>query len=391
MPYGAIQEMKILYATTIGSSTWSFLRGQLAYFQSRGADVHAVSSPDRLLEAAGVREGVTTHSVEMEREISPVADIVAFIKWVELLREERPDVVNVGTPKAALLGLVSAWLIRVPIRVYTVRGLRYQTTNGARRALLKGIESLCCALSTHIIAVGHGVATEMKSDGVTKAPVIVIGDGSSNGVRADALAASADRLDRTSCRARWSIAPDAFVVGFVGRVSPDKGGDCLSEALDILAGILPSLNLVLLVVGDGEDEASMVSMTANPNRTRHTGWIDDPVPAFKAMDLLCLPTRREGFPNVVLEAGAIGIPTVTTSATGARESVVEGQTGLIVPVDDPQALANAIADLANAPDRRAEMGRMARQRVFSKFRPERIWEALEIIYQGGTSDDATEY
>lgn len=385
-----LEDMTIVYATTIGSSTWSFLNGQLKHFREKGADVHVICSPDRLLRAAGKREDVITHGIRMEREIAPIPDALALANWVRTLWVLRPNVVNVGTPKAALLGLSASWLLRVPIRIYTIRGLRYETTHGGKRRLLELTERLCCALSTHNIAVSHGVAKQLKRDAVTKAKLLVIGDGSSNGVRGLELAAAVDSLNRSECRKRWQLDPEDLVVGFVGRITPDKGGDCLREAIAILKRSRPDISLRLLIVGDIEDDDAAINFTELENAV-YTGWIDDTAPAYAAMDILCLPTRREGFPNVVLEAGAAARPVVTSDATGAEESVVHGETGLIVPIDDAPKLAEAIADLADSPVMRRTFGHAARERVLSKYQPSRIWNALERLYLDGESTDITEY
>ncbi|MFJ6112183.1 glycosyltransferase family 4 protein [Dietzia maris] len=387
----SLKDKKIIYTTTIGSSTWSFLEGQLAHFRERGADVIAVCTPDRLFAAATERERVKGHGIHMEREISPRSDIKALASWITLLRLEKPDVINAGTPKAALLGLISSTVTGVPTRIYTVRGLRYETTTGTKRRVLRLIETLCCALSTHVIAVSHGVALQMKKDRITKSPIIVIGDGSSNGVRAQDIAERADQLDPSECRRIWSVPANRLVVGFVGRITPDKGGDCITKALQLIHERRPDLDFALLVVGEAEDPDAVSTLNKVPYPTYTTGWIDDTVPAFRAMDILCLPTKREGFPNVVLEAGAVSLPTVTTTATGARESVIDGVTGHLVPVDDPSALADALIEIGNSSRLRTAMGKAARERAIKLYPPERIWTALESLYQGTAPADTTYY
>ena len=387
-------EHTVVLGTTVGLSAWAFLRGQLAHLRETGADVHVVSSPDRHLDAAGEREGVAVHGLAMEREISPRADLVALWRWVRLLRRLRPDVVNAGTPKAALLGIVSAWLCRVPVRIYTVRGLRYETATGRRRRVLQAVESLCCALATRVVAVGHGVAEEMLRDRITRREILVIGDGSSNGVRGAEIAAAVDALDRDECRDRFEVPRGDVVVGVVGRLTADKGGDTLVAALDLARSRRPDLTLRLLVVGEAEGKgagAEVPGMPAGAAATTHTGWLDDPIPAYRAMDVLCLPTRREGFPNVVLEAGAAGLPVVTTDATGARESIVDGETGIRVPVDDVDALADALIRLADDPASRHRMGAAGRARTLERYRPERIWTALEELYAGRVPADTRSY
>ncbi|WP_422110511.1 glycosyltransferase family 4 protein [Dietzia cercidiphylli] len=381
----------MLYGTTIGSSAWSFLRGQLAFMRQQGAEVHVVSAPDRLLEKTRRREQVQTYGIPMEREISPLADLRSLYSWFRVIRRIRPDVVNVGTPKAALLGLIAGKACRVPVRVYTVRGLRYETTSGLKRLFLKSAEQLCCALSTHVIAVGHGVAKEMRSAKLSNKAIIVIGDGSSNGVPGAQIAEGVSRLSRTECRARLGIERDAFVIGFIGRVTSDKGSQCLSEALNLLRGKQDQFRFALLVVGDAEDVESASALKDISIPAVSTGWIDDTLPAFTAMDILCHPTRREGFPNVILEAAAARVPAITTRATGANESVVDRVTGLLIDVDDPLALCGAILELASDAEGRLTMGRHAQDRALKDYDPARIWEALVDIYRGLEPVDVSMY
>ena len=369
---------RIVYGTTVGSSTLNFLHGQLSFMSRQGWDVHSVCSPDAEFARALHREGVTGHQIPMERDISPLQDALALIRWIKLLRQLRPDVVNIGTPKASLLGLLAARILRVPQRIYTVRGLRYQSESGNRRRLLIAMEWLTLSCATQAIAVSASVRDEMARDGLHIRPLILIGDGSSNGVE------TRPRRRRIT-RSELGLSETAYVIGFVGRLRPDKGAFTLTTAVKRIVDDAP--NVQFLVIGDAENEDAEKELQSLSGHVRQTGWVDDPLSYYPLLDVLCLPTLREGFPNVVLEAAIAGVPTVTTTATGARDSVVHGKTGLIVPPSNPEKLADALLQLLHDNDLRRELGSQAEEWTLKRFPRHRIWEGLESIYSESNSSD----
>lgn len=372
---------RVVYGMTIAQSAAALLRGQLGWFREQGWDVHLVTSPGRLLDVVEQRERVTVHPLPMDREIS-LRDPVALVRWIRLLRRLEPDVVNVGTPKAGLLGAIAGWSARVPVRVYVLRGLRLE---GARDPVQKAIlwlaERMTILLATDVVCVSHSLRDEAAAlhlFGRRDRPV-VIGAGSSNGVNPRRWDAALAAVDRDTVRAAWGVEPDVLVVGFVGRINGDKGVD------DLVSGFLttPQLPAVLLLAGPLEDEALRPAIAALGDRVIHVDqWVDDPAACYAGMDVLCLPTRREGFPNVVLEAALAGIPSITTTATGARDAVVPGVTGWIVETGDVTALVDAIRGCAQDRERLRRAGRAARERALGDFRPQDIWSGLEAVYLG---------
>ncbi|SBT37739.1 glycosyltransferase [Micromonospora auratinigra] len=371
--------VRLVVATTVPVTAHALLHGQLRWLAGHGIDVHLVSSPGPLLDRTGEREGVGTHAIPMARELSPLADLVALGRWLRLLRRLRPQVVSYGTPKAGLLAGVAAAVLKVPRRVYVLRGLRYEGTRGVRRRLLRAIERLTCATAHVVVAVSPSLAATAVGAGVVRAgKVTVVGAGSSNGV--DPVRFRPARpAERAAARAAAGIPADAPVVTFVGRLVPDKGLVCLDAAFARLRERLPDARLLL--VGQPDDPADPALRRLRDRPGVHAlGFLDEPVQRYAAADVLCLPTRREGFPNVVLEAAACRIPAVTTRATGAVDSVVDGQTGFVVPVDDPGALAEALERLCADPPLRARLGGNARRRALRDFPPERIWRGLLGAY-----------
>lgn len=337
--------------------------------------MHVVASPDAGFQPYVAAPGVHGHSIAMRRESSPLHDVVALGRWVRMLRAIRPLLVSVGTPKAALLGIVAARLTRVPVRVYVVRGLRFQTTTGMRRRLLIATEWVTCSLATHVCPVSRSLAAVMTCRRLVPSKKIhVIGRGSSNGVKIE---------EERHVPLRNPSAGDV-TIGYVGRVTVDKGLLTLCEAIEILAKAHPEAVVRRLRL-IGADEEGLSEQIVR--RVRAAGWQCDALgqmavtaATYQTFDLLVLPTYREGFPNVVLEAAVAGVPTVTTNATGAVDSVLQDQTGLIVPVGNAAALADALEELVTQPRRRRKMGTAARAYVERDFRRDILQRQIGDAY-----------
>lgn len=378
-------ENVIVYGTTVGLSANRLLRGQLSDMQKRGWEVHVVSSPGEDLTNAIQREKVRGHALPMRRDPAPLRDLVSLVRWTLLLLRLRPAITNVSTPKAALLGSIAAFATRVPRRIYVVRGLRLEGAVGRARTILTLMERLTIALSTDVIAVSHSLAEAIREEGLVQSgtAVHVIGSGSSNGVDAVGVRTAGTPESRSALRRELGIS-DQVVIGYLGRISTDKGIDSLAEATG-LSPLASTSNWTLLCVGGVEDAATLAKLRDRVENLVHVDHTSEPWRYLSAMDILCLPTRREGFPNVVLEAGALGIPTVTTNATGATDAVIDGITGLQVPVDDPAALSWALAELVTQPSQRSTMGASASLRVDQEFQQETIWDGLHTLYSDPSS------
>jgi glycosyltransferase involved in cell wall biosynthesis len=395
------------------------LQGQLKYLQEKGLDVTVISPAGRHLDELAQIGGVGAVEVPLARNISPLRDLASLWRLWRIMCTLRPTVTNVGTPKAGLLGGFAAWISRVPCRFYTLRGLRFETTQGLRRRLLVYAERLACRFAHRVICVSKSVREEAIAAGLTsREQTVVFGSGSSNGVDASHFAPTPEMVARAAAlRREHGIPEQATVMGFVGRLTRDKGIPELVEAFLLLAGRFP--NLWLLLLGRFEDEDPLPAHTRNCLGThprvilpghQHIGregdnkltyvacrcnsrflardsdqkredWpVQQTAPYYAMMDIFVLATRREGFPNVVLEAQAAGKPVVAARATGVVDAIVDGETGLLFPVGDAVALADAVTRLLSDKALADKLGCAGRERVKREFRQEQIWEALYQEY-----------
>lgn len=367
----------VVVTTTISRTVDAFYSQIIEEFQSRGYQVHVVTSDGPEVPRLRKRADAV-HIIPMERAISPVADLRALLAWVRILRRIRPELVFGGTPKAALLSMVASRMNGISRRAYFLQGLRLEGTTGTRRRLLATMEWLTSSSSHVIVAVSTSLATRYQELHLTAGRSIEVPHcGSSHGVDSDYF--SPMPRDTSFIRS-LPMDPEVPIVLFIGRLTADKGPDTLIDALQLLRA--EGINLQLLVLGAKDEEDSshyQTRLEACPTPVRMFDHLLDVRPYIAAADLLVLPTRREGMPNAVLEAAAMGIPSVTTTATGAVDSVVDGETGLLVPPDHPRNLATAIRQLLTDPELHQRMGEAARSRAVTFFQPRDVARAIAAI------------
>jgi len=332
-----------------------------------GWNVHAVSSNDQF-KPPGNLSGVTHHEIPMARRPAPLKDFLALIKWLTLLRELAPDLVSIGTPKAALLGLFASLVCRVPTRIYMLRGLRLEATSSLAWSLLYFFEWFTASSSTHIVAVSKSLKESFCS--LRLAPpskVAVIGRGSSHGVNTENFSPTRWRnFHPFHHQIEDALADKRPILGFVGRLSIDKGITTLLVTRKLL--VENDIDHEFVVIGKIEACPSLIMKLNSAGRPIiFLGHVDEVAPYYAALDLLLLPTRREGFPNVVIEAGASEVAAITTDVTGAIDSVVDGKTGIVADRMDDLSFAKATMELLCDPQRRKRMGRSARSWVIENY------------------------
>lgn len=362
------------------SQTCLVLRGRLRALRDSGFRVTLICSAGPLADQLAAEESAQQITVAMQRGIAPLADFVALLRLCRVLRRLQPAITEFSTPKAGLLGNLAAFMCRVPARIYMLRGLRLETAKGLTRALLKRTEWIAASCAHVVICNSESLRHEARNLGLARQSKLrLVGNGSSNGVNVHRFAPGPDCL-----RTRLGIAPHAPVIGFVGRLTRDKGIPELLEAFDNLLKRVPAARLLLVGWFDHSDDALTPQQRAHIDAHPAiicTGFVDDTAPYYRAMDLFVLPTWREGFPNAALEAAATGISVIATLTTGARDAVLPGVTGLLVPPGDPQALLESMQQLLSDPARREKMGSAARRWVVQRFATEHVLNKTMALYR----------
>lgn len=342
------------------------LHDRIRFLREAGFRVLLVCSPGPLLERFAAREGVEVAEVSMRRAVSPLADLRALWFLCGLLRRLKPDLTEFSTPKAGLLGSIAAFLCHVPARVYLLRGLRAETATGLMRRILLWGERLASAASHIVLCNSESLRSRALELAIAPpAKLCLLGLGSSNGVDVERFYPGSTKI-RPSLFLRQSEP----VIGFVGRLTRDKGIPELLDAFEQILILHPAARL--LCVGwfddceDSLDDICLKRLRHHP-RVLISGMVTDTAPYYRAMDVLVLPTWREGFPNVALEAAASGLPVVATNCTGARDAVLAEVTGLLIPPGSPEAIAEAVSRLLSDSDLRFRLGRAARTWVQEQF------------------------
>lgn len=353
---------------------------------AHGVEVHLVASPDAdALSAFAAAEGAIPHAIPMTRAMTPFADARALWQLWRLLAALGPDVVQAGTPKGGFLGTLAAFANRVPVRIYHMHGIRGMTARGWKRRILMTTEWLACRLSTQVLCVSASTRqTAIQAGLCPPSKVVVLGAGSCNGVDAGERfdPGRFDRGARAEQRTRLEIPIDAPVVGFVGRVVREKGIVELAEAWSSLAQTFPDLHLIVVGPLEAEDPVpgAVIKALRDHPRVRFVSAVSDPAPYYAMMDVVTLPTYREGLPNVPLEAASMALPVVATRVTGCVDAIIDGQTGTLVPPGQAAPLAEALAAYLRDPQLRQRHGAAGRERVLRDFAPKDVWGQVLALY-----------
>lgn len=367
---------KIIRAVTAPQSL-CFCREVMIKMRMMGYEMVAVTSPGAELDKLRDEDDFHCVAVPMERHISIVNDLKSLWTMIQVLREERPYMVHSMTPKAGLICMFAAWITRVPRRVHTFTGLMWPTATGLKRRILMSTDRLTCACATHVIPEGQGVLNDLKKGGITKKPMKILGYGNVMGV-------DMERFNP----ARFVVQKEdgVFTFLFVGRIVGDKGINELVEAFTRLYNKYKNVRLVL--VGTYEHELDPVSDTTRKEIDTNdainacgTKYGDDLLQMYVDADCFVMPSYREGFPNTVLEAGAMNLPSIVTDINGSREIIANEKNGLIVPSKNTTALYEAMERILTDDVLRMHMARMARPMINSRFEKEFVQSCQIKFYK----------
>lgn len=359
----------------------SFCSGLLRELTSEGYEVVAVSSPGEELDDLAKTDGVRTVGVTMQRHIAPFKDLLSLWSLIRVFRREKPRMVHSMTPKAGLLSMMAAWLCRVPVRVHTFTGLVFPTATGIKQKILILTDRITCACATHIIPEGEGVKNDLINFRITRKPLRVLGHGNVRGIDLSYFNPELEDVQTEASRIRKE---GIFTFVFIGRLVRDKGINELVEAFEQLNSEYPDTRLLL--VGRQEPELDPL-MPETLRKIGHNKYIEavgqqsDVRPWLAASDAFVLPSYREGFPNVVIEAGAMGLPSIVTDINGSREIILEGVNGTIIPPRDTDALLSAMRRFVTDRDAVSAMAANGRPLIASRYEQTYVRRCLKEYYK----------
>ena len=373
--------MKLMRCCTVSMSL-GFVSGMIPMLEKEGYEVVLLSSAGQEHDDLHREYGVRCIAVEMERHISPWRDLKSLFRLIRVMRRERPDIVHSMTPKAGLLCMMAAKMAGVPVRIHTFTGLVFPTSKGLKRKILMFTDRLTCACATHIIPEGEGVRNDLIDNGITRKPLKVLGYGNVRGIDMERFSRRADVM-----RIADGLRDESqFTFLFVGRIVGDKGINELVHAFVRLHQELPKTRLWLV----GWLEADLDPVTPETLQLINscdaivapgTKGGDELLAWYAATDCFVFPSYREGFPNTVMEAGAMGLPSIVTDINGSREIIREGENGTIIPSHDEESLLNAMRRMVDDKVWRDGMASNARDMIGSRYEQGYVRRCLVEYYQ----------
>ena len=367
------------------------LKGQLRFMTSNGFDVKGVSSEGEELREVRENEGIAVEAITMSRKITPFQDLKSLWEMWNFLRKEKPQIVHTHTPKAGIIGMLAARLAGVPHRLHTVAGLPLMEATGIKRKILNFVEKLTYSSATRVYPNSKGLYDFILQNNFTQSNKLkIIANGSSNGINTTFFSpAQVSEIEMVTLREKLNIQPDDFVFVFVGRIVSDKGINELIKAFSQLqtAENNELTSIKLLLVGGLESDLDPLNpeTLAEINQNKDiisAGFQQDVRPFFAISDALAFPSYREGFPNVVMQAGAMGLPSIVSDINGCNEIIVEGENGLIIPSKNVEKLKEKMLTLARDKNLYVKLKENSRRMIENRYEQSVVWNALLEEYEG---------
>ena len=382
---------KLIRITTVPLSLKVLLKGQLRFMASNGFDVKGVSSEGEELREVRENEGIAVEAITMSRKITPFQDLKSLWEMWNFLRKEKPQIVHTHTPKAGIIGMLAARLAGVPHRLHTVAGLPLMEATGTKRKILNFVEKLTYSSATRVYPNSKGLYDFILQNNFTQSNKLkIIANGSSNGI--DTAFFSPDQvteIERVTLREKLNIQPDDFVFVFVGRIVSDKGINELIKAFSELQAAENNepAGIKLLLVGGLENDLDPLNpeTLAEINQNKDiisVGFQQDVRSFFAIADALVFPSYREGFPNVVMQAGAMGLPSIVSDINGCNEIIIEGENGLIIPSKNVEKLKEKMLTLAKDKNLYTKLKGNSRRMIENRYEQSVVWKALLEEYEG---------
>ncbi|MCE7792509.1 glycosyltransferase family 4 protein [Salipaludibacillus sp. CUR1] len=382
---------KICFITTTSITIKSFLTGQMAFLKEHGYDITAVCAKDDSL-INDLPPTVTYMPLKMKRGIDGPGAVLSIFFLYRFLKKEKFDIVQYSTPNASIYAAIASRLAKVPVRLYCQWGIRYTGFNGWKRKLFKAIEKVTCSLSTCIEPDSYGNLKFSHQEGLyTPSKSRVIWNGSANGVDLSKFDISKKEAWRQEIRMKNNISDNDFVLGFIGRLDKDKGINELFAAYKSISARYPGTKLLLVGPKDnsGGLHARLLERSGKNESVIYSGFTTQVEKYAAAMDVFILPSYREGFGSVVIEAEAMGVPVIVTDIPGPTDAIQENDTGLLIQKGCSRSLVNAIETLIMNPDLCAKMSKNANRFVREHFEQKKLWKYIledrEMLYKENSS------
>lgn len=363
----------------------NFLRGQVDFLVKHGFEVILVSGPGEEISMLAKKENANLFTINFTKRITPLTDFFQLLRIIRLLRQERPDIVNAGNPKSGFLIMLACRLMGYKNTVFTLHGLLSDTKSGLLRRLITITEKMSCGIANQVIVVSPTLKTHAEKRNILpEGKGIVIRKGSANGIDLrlfpgkDAVAAASGQLRDT-----LGLKKENMVLGFVGRLSKDKGIDILFEAFNALVKNHPSLRMVIAgpIIEENLFSRHWLHQLYHDEKIIYVGKLYEITPFYGIMDMLVLPSLREGFPNVLIEAAAMEVPVVASNIPGCKDAVSEGINGELFEKGNASALIKKLEKLIADDGLREEYGMNGRKFARDYFSNEEIWAGQLKLYE----------
>jgi glycosyltransferase involved in cell wall biosynthesis len=380
-----MEKPKLIRITTVPLSLEKLLEGQLSFMQ-QFFEVTAVSSGKEQLLAFGKQEGIATFYLPLTRKIAPFNDLRSFWKLYRFLKREKPQIVHSHTPKAGIVGMLAAYFAKVPFRLHTVAGLPLMEATGLKRVILNDVEKWTYRFSTRVYPNSKGLYDFILAEKfISKKKLKIIGNGSSNGINTASFSKEHFSEEELEVKKQeLGISSLDFVFVFVGRIVKDKGVNEMVAAFVMLQ--TKNSNCSLLLVGHYENDLDPITEETKTQISENLkiitiGYQNDVRIYFGLSDALIFPSYREGFPNVVMQAGSMGLPCIVSDINGCNEIIQDNLNGIIVPVKDVEKLFEAMDLLLNDQALYQRLALKSRSNIANRYEQMGIWKALLSEYQ----------
>ncbi len=379
---------KIILVTSVPETLFYFYQPLISQLKKEHFSITLVSSEGSWVkrDEVEIKLGIPIIQVPFKRNFSLLGDLLLLVKLVRLFIKINPSILHASTPKAAFLSLIAGFFARVPFRIYSVRGLIAYGKPFLKKTILHRAEWIACALAHTVIANSESNREYLSKNSICpKGKIFIMGNGSGQGVNSAKFSREMVPDSRISeLRNLLNIQTDKFVFGFVGRLVKDKGVEVMASVWHKFTINHP--DAILLIIGPIHEPHDRISsetdaILKNTTTIRYAGEQKESRDFYALMDVLLLPSFREGFPNVVLEAYAMEIAVITTDAPGCIDSIQNGKTGFCIKAGSAEDLYSSMEILINDPVRCKAMGKAGREWVVDKFQPDMIVNDLVKIYK----------